>query len=86
MNTSNIKDWMTTLCGIIIAVCAGGTGFLYTIGITFPAWVYSIAVVLSALAVYVKANLVGKNPDGTTKTPTQVSQLNQQAANTQPKP
>jgi hypothetical protein len=73
-------------CGVILAICAGGTGFLYTVGVTFPAWVYSIAVVLSALAVFAKGCLGGKNPDGSTKTPTQVNQLNQQAANTQPKP
>ena len=76
MTLANIKDWANTLCGIIIALCAGGTGFLYTIGITFPAWVYSVAVVLSGIAVFIRGYLGGKNPDGTTKTPLQVQNQN----------
>lgn len=84
MNTSNIKDWLNTLCGIILALCLSGTGFLYTIGITFPTWVYSIAAVLSAIALFIRGYLGGKNPDGSTKTPTQVIAANTEAANTQP--
>jgi hypothetical protein len=82
INLSNIKDWLNTLCGIIIALTAGGSGFLWTLGITFPTWVYSVAALLFGLATFARGYLGGKNPNGTTKTQRQVDNINNEAAAT----
>ena len=76
MNLSNIKDWLSTICGLIIALCGPGTGILWLNWPTMPHWLTITLLVLAGVAVYVKALLVGKNPDGSTKTSDQINALN----------
>ena len=81
-NISNIKDKLSTICGAIIFLCGPGTGLLWTLGVPLPKWLIAIAVAFAGIAGYVITYLIGKNPDGSTKTPTQVNALNTESANT----
>jgi hypothetical protein len=83
MKTSNIKDTMTTL-----AAWLSGLGiFLGGLNITvlhLPIWVTAVGGALIGFAAMINGIYGGKNPNGSTKTPTQVNELNQAAADTQP--
>ena len=68
MKLTNIKDWLSTICGIIIAICGAGTGLVWQLGITLPAWVSPTAIALAGLATIVLGYLQGKTADGKTKT------------------
>jgi len=70
----NWKDIVSTICGIIIALCASGTGLIWGIGVTFPEWVTPTALFLAGLAGLILGLLQGKNADGTTKTPKQLEE------------
>lgn len=68
MNTANIKDWLSTICGIIIAICGAGTGLIWQLGIVLPSWVTPVAIALAGIAAIVLGYLQGKTSDGKTKT------------------
>lgn len=80
--TSNIKDKLSTICGAILVLCGPGTGILWTLGVKLPQWAITVALALAGVALMTGYILQGKNPDGSTKTPTQVNELNTQAADT----
>ena len=80
---SNIKDWLSTLCGIDFL--AGGAIVAISLsGVKLPTWLVGLGATLVAASGAVAKVLQGKNPDGSTKTPTQVNEMNAEAANTQP--
>ncbi len=69
----NWKDIISTICGIIIAICGAGSGLIWGLGITFPSWVTPVALFLAGLAGLVLGLLQGKNADGSTKTVKQLT-------------
>ncbi len=76
--TSNLKDRLTTIAGIILAL----TGTVLTLekaGVVLPSYVTTTATALGIIAGSVVAYLTGKSPDGTTKTPEQVVNQNADA-------
>jgi hypothetical protein len=79
---TNYKDIISTICGIIIAICGAGTGLIWQLGVTLPSWVTPVAIALAGIAVIVLGFLQGKNPNLTSKTPRQVDNLNNEAAAT----
>ena len=74
--TSNLKDLISTICGIIIAVCGAGTGIIWQLGVTLPKWVTPVAIALAGIATLVLGIITGKNPNLTTKTDAQVTAQN----------
>lgn len=75
MNTSNLKDRLTTIAGLILAL-SGTELLIEQNGIVVPS---SISITCKALGIIsgsVIAFLTGKNPDGSTKTPEQVAAQN----------
>jgi hypothetical protein len=83
MNTSNIKSTLSTIAGILgaIGVIIGSLG---TQGIALPEWVYIVGGVCGTVSITLIGILQGRNPDGTVKTPIQVSDINTKAAETKP--
>lgn len=75
----NIKDTLTTICGILIAA----SGAVMTINQTSPGFlpekIVTIATVAGVAALSVLGYLTGKNPDGSTKSAEQVAKQNEQA-------
>ena len=70
---SNLKDVLTTICGVILFLCASGTGLIWQLGVTLPTWVGPVALALAGIAGFIIAYYQGKNADGTTKTPDQLA-------------
>jgi hypothetical protein len=85
MKLSNIKDWLSTICGIMILL-GGALATLNATALHLPVWVTASGGAMVAIGTAIVSILTGKNPDGSTKTPIQVNELNQTAASTQPKP
>lgn len=72
MKNSNLKDTITTICGILIL--ASGTILTLTqSGIILPTWLHSVGIAVGVIAGSVLAYFTGKNPNGTTKTDEQIS-------------
>lgn len=74
---NNLKDNLTTICGIIAAICS----VLITThigGLNLPTWLITTCSVLSAISLAIIGFLTGKNPNGTTKTSVQISNDNGQ--------
>ena len=53
-------------------------------GVKLPTWLVGLGATLIGVSGTIAKILQGKNPDGSTKTPTQVAELNSEAAATQP--
>ena len=73
---TNLKDLMTTIAGVLGAVgTIGGTviAALSQQGITVPAIVTALAGICVTLSVAIIGYFGGKNSDGTTKTPAQLT-------------
>jgi hypothetical protein len=85
MKTSNIKDTLSTICGILILL-GGALATINAAALHLPVWVTAAGGAMVAIGTAIIGILTGKNPDGSTKTPIQVNELNQTAAATQPKP
>ena len=77
INSSNLKDTLTTICGLVVAV---GGSLLAIEGI--PSNVKAIVGVAVAVSVGVIGWLTGKSPSGAQKTDSQVVAQNV----TEPKP
>ena len=78
---------MTTIAGVIglLAIVLGIViGSLVSNSVHVPSWMYVVESICVGLPIAINGYFGGKNPDGTTKTPIQVNELNSQAANTQP--
>lgn len=63
----NLKDKLSTICGIILAA-AGIVLTLATGGLSLPPGVVTTATALAAISGGIIAYLTGKNPNGKTKT------------------
>jgi len=71
----NLKDTITTIAGIMIAV--GGVLLALTqAGITLPAWCNTLGVALPIIGSAIVAYFSGKAPNGATKTPEQIEAQN----------
>lgn len=77
---NNLKDKATTTCMWIVSIA--GTVLLLDKYLHFNEIVLNIAGVAMTLAGAVIAKLVGKNPDGSTKTPEQIEALNKKDPDT----
>jgi hypothetical protein len=75
MNTSNIKDTLTTVCGVIFFVCTSIVTMNVS-GVILPTWLTSTCGVLIGISGAIIGWLTGKTPAGVTKTDTQVAQQN----------
>ena len=73
-STSNIKDKLTTIVGIVFAI-AGSIAAAAT-QVSLPSWLTAAAGTALAISGGVMAFLTGKNPDGTTKTTDQIVAAN----------
>ena len=71
-STKNYKDILSTICGIIIAICGAGTGLIWQLGVTLPGWVTPVALGLAGLAVIVLGYIQGKNADLSIKSNVQI--------------
>lgn len=72
---TNLKDKVSTICGIIIAL-SGSVLTLEKAGIALPAAVTTGSAIAGAVALAILGYLTGKNPDGSAKSPEQVAQQN----------
>lgn len=68
----NLKDKITTIAGVIFAICTilttGATG------VSMPTWAITLSGVLMAISGGVIAFFTGRNPNGTKKTAEQMKQ------------
>ncbi len=71
----NLKDFLTTVCGGIVLICAGVVG-AEKCGMVLPPKIMGIVYIAGGISGSVIAYLTGKNPNGTTKTPEQVQTQN----------
>lgn len=73
MNTSNIKDTITSIASLIVVIAGAVNAFLQSQtgeGINYPQLI--LAVVVAVIGYF-----TGKTPGGTTKSPDQVVEQNQ---------
>ena len=89
MNLANIKDTLTGYAAIAFSVCAAILGLplaitaaVPTATFTLPPIVNIICGTVMAISIVITQVFTGKNPDGSTKTATQVAQANTLAADT----
>jgi hypothetical protein len=72
MNTSNLKDKLSTICGIIFALC---TALITTgvSGVALPTWLTAGAGIVAAICGAIIGVLTGKAPNASTKSDSQVA-------------
>ena len=70
--TSNIKDKLSTICGLIGAI----TGALLISGVDLPAWLKTVCGATSAVCLAIIGYLTGKTPAAKPKTEEQVIDQN----------
>ena len=75
MKASNIKDTISTICGILI-ILGGALATINAAALHLPVWVTALGGAMATIGTAVIGILTGKNPDGTTKTTDQVVQQN----------
>ena len=75
MNTSNLKDVISTICAYFIAVGTVLAGLNIAV-LHLPNWVTVVGAAMVAIGSGITSVLTGKNPDGTTKPPDQVASQN----------
>jgi hypothetical protein len=70
---NNLKDKLSNICGIILAIC---TALVTTTasGISLPTWLITACGILIAISGAIIGVLTGKAPDGSTKTPRQITE------------
>jgi len=71
-STSNIKDKLSTFCGILGAI----TGGILISGVDLPAWLKTVCGATSAVCLAVIGFLTGKTPAAKPKTEEQVVDQN----------
>jgi VIT1/CCC1 family predicted Fe2+/Mn2+ transporter len=67
----DIKNVVTTICGLIIAICGALLGVATQV--TLPSWLITTCIISMAVATAILGFFSGRNPDGSSKTPTQLS-------------
>lgn len=75
---SNLKDTLSGVAAVLASI-SGVILAVQTQGIVVPAWLNTVAVVFGAISLGVTSFLTGKNPNGTTKTESQVEKLNSES-------
>ena len=73
--SSNIKDKLSTIFGILAAI-AGGLLTVGQGGVTFPAWLTAVSSTTVAISIAVIGYLTGKTPSANVKTADQVVDQN----------
>jgi len=73
--TSNLKDKLSTICGILAAIC-GGILVAGQSGVNLPGWVNAVAGAVSAVCLAVIGYLTGKTPAAKPKSINQVIDQN----------
>ena len=68
----NLKDRLTTICGILILIFGAGTGVIWQVGIELPVWLSVSSLAIAGISAAIISYLQGKNADGTTKKPSQL--------------
>jgi len=76
MNSSNIKDTLSTICGILFAIASGLVTASMS-GISMPEWLPAIAGSVMAISGAIIGYLTGKAPSAAKKTESQVVDQNQ---------
>lgn len=89
MNASNLKDQLTTYSAIAMGVAVTIIGLPAAVSAIVPNFVFVLPPIVNvicgiviAVSIVMTQALTGKNPDGTTKTVTQVVKLNDEAEKT----
>lgn len=78
--SSNIKDTITTILGIVFAISGSIVSASVSGGVLIPVWLMTIASISATISGTIIAILTGKNPNGTTKSEAQVVTQNLQQA------
>ena len=73
--TSNLKDKLSTFCGILAAIC-GALLVAGESGVTLPGWLKATAGAVSAVCLAVIGYLTGKTPAAKPKTEKQIVDQN----------
>ncbi len=73
--TSNIKDKLSTICGILGAI-SGGILIAAQGGLSLPGWLIATAGTISAVCLAIIGYLTGKTPAAAKKTEDQVIDQN----------
>ena len=68
----NLKDTVTTICGLLIAV-TGSVQVIIAMGVVLPQTVVSGSIIVGVVSMSVLGYFTGKNPDGSKKTPEQIA-------------
>jgi len=73
----NLKDFVTTTCGILIAVCGAVVIAVHSGLVILSEPMVNASTLIVIVATAVSSYFNGKNPDGSRKTPSQIAaQLN----------
>lgn len=76
--SSNIKDTLTTIFGIVLAISGSIVSLSISGGILIPVWLLTSSTIAATLSGTVIGLLTGKNPNGTTKSDAQIITQNTQ--------
>ena len=71
----NLKDTVTTICGLIGAIC-GAMLVAQEQGVILPTWANTVVIIAIAVSGAIALFLQGKNPNGTRKSDNQVESQN----------
>ena len=74
----NLKDTLSTICAILIAIGGVFAGLNVTV-LHLPPWITAVGAIMVTIGSTIIGILTGKNPDGTTKSIAQVDTQNSQA-------
>jgi hypothetical protein len=69
---SNLKDTLSTICGVVLAICIPIEALQIAGTIVLPTSISPILVAIIAICTGVNAYLTGKAPNAAAKTETQV--------------
>jgi hypothetical protein len=76
--SSNLKDTLTTIFGIVLAISGSIVSLSISGGVLIPVWLLTSSTIAATLSGTIIGLLTGKNPNGTTKSEAQVVTQNAQ--------
>lgn len=71
----NYKDTATEICAVFVGLAAATKGADSIWPSVIPVWILVVMYIAGATATIYALHLIGKNPDGTSKTPEQITTL-----------
>ena len=74
--SSNIKDTLSTICGILLAICIPIEALQIAGTITLPVSISPILVAIIAICTGINGYLTGKAPSGAVKSATNITNGN----------